>query len=528
MTDIAIQTIGQLFYLAPALLVTVALLQRVQPRLPHINLFRMAQVATFSALFLALCATVSLLVWGASTTPLWGWQNVGFALRIDALSVIMFWLVAAVGLLVVHFSRNYLDGDPGQARFLGELCLTIGAVLLLVLAGNLLQLVVAWIGTSLALHRLLRFYSERRGALLAARKKFLAARLSDLSLIVAALLLVRNFGTGDLATLATHARMALTDNLWSLEIGVAMLLVVVAAALKSAMFPIHGWLLEVMETPTPVSALLHAGLLNAGTFLVVRLGDVIFLSPLALQLLIVIGGFTALFASVAMVTQSSVKVSLAYSSAAHMGFMLMLCGFGAHSVAIMHLVAHSLYKAHAFLSSGSVVEYVQATKFYKETRAPSTLTLLVSLTLSLLIFVGIGSGLGIDLTKRPGEAALGLIFVLAVAALLAKGFHGKPQWTVLVQTTMAATAVTVAFFALELVGAWLLADAVAASAPSDLATLTVMAMAVLFFVVVTLLYTRLPAIVDTKIGRAAYVHVKHGLYANVLFDRVIGTWRYGR
>jgi len=528
--DNTTQTLGLLIYLAPAMLAAVSLSVWLWPHLPPLRLFRFAQAATIFALILSLLATTSMLAWGPFTTPLVGFNNIGFAIRLDALSVIMFWLVAAIGLLVVHFSRNYLDGDPGQARFFGQLCLTISAVLLFVLAGNLLQLVVAWISTSLGLHQLLLFYDNRRGAVLAARKKFIAARLSDICLTVAAVLLVQAFGTGDLKTLSALAGSALSNGTLPVGISVATVLVVTAAALKSAMFPLHGWLLEVMETPTPVSALLHAGLLNAGTFLIVRLGEVIFLFPPALQLLILVGGFTALFASVAMITQSSVKVSLAYSSAAHMGFMLMLCGFGAHSVAIMHLVAHSFYKAHAFLSSGSVVEYIQATGGYKgggykEKSAPRPLVVLAALALSIMLFVGIGTMLGIDLTKRPGETALGVIFTLATTALLAKGFNGTPHRTVIVRTTFAAIAVTFAFFTLEVVGAWLLTDAVTTRSPADAVTLTVMGIAVVLFVLVTLLYTFLPAIAETAAGRAMYVHLKHGFYANTLLDRLIGAWR---
>lgn len=514
-----------LFYLAPLLLAANALFRWSQPHWSPMRMFRFALAATSFALLLSLLAALSLLLWGPLTTPLIGFNTIGFAIRLDALSVIMFWLVASIGLLVVYFSRNYLDGDPGQARFFGDLCLTTGAVLLFVLAGNLLQLVLAWIGTSLALHRLLRFYCDRRGAVLAARKKFIAARLSDICLTIAAMLLVQAFGTADLKTITTSAALAVAAGTVPAGLGVATLLVVVAAALKSAMFPMHGWLLEVMETPTPVSALLHAGLLNAGTFLIVRLGAVVFLFPPALQLLIVVGGFTALFASVAMVTQSSVKVSLAYSSAAHMGFMLMLCGFGAHTVAIMHLVAHSFYKAHAFLSSGSAVEYVHALGTPKAKGAPRPLVLFVALALAFAIFVGIGVMLGIELTKQPGETALGLIFIAATTALLTKGFNGPWQRTLFVQTTLTAIAVTLAFFALEKVGGWLLTDAVATVAPADTATLVVIGGAAILFVLVTLLYTCLPALAHTKAGRAAYVHLKHGFYANLILDRLVGAWR---
>lgn len=521
MLDAATHPLALLMYLVPLSLGTIALWVRWQSDPPPQRVYRLAITVMGLALLAVLFAATVLLRNGPLVSPLLGINGVGLAIRLDALSVIMFGLVAFIGLLVIHFSRNYLDGDPGQARFFGDLCLTIGAVILFVLSGNLLQLVLAWIGTSLALHRLLLFYSDRKGAVLAARKKFIAARIGDLCFAAAAILIVRAFGTGDLGALADAAGTALATGTVPAGIGAATLLVVIAAAMKSAMFPFHGWLLEVMETPTPVSALLHAGLLNAGTFLIVRLGELIFLFPPALYLLILVGGFTALFASTAMVTQNSVKVSLAYSSAAHMGFMLMLCGFGAHSLAIMHLVAHSFYKAHAFFSSGSIVEYAQVTGTEEKKTVPHPIFLVLCLTLAAAIFIGIGSLLGIDLTKRPGEIALGVIFVTAITALLAKAFTGRPQRFVILRTGLAAIGVTLAFFALELIAARLLAGAVAAFPTPNTVTLIVIIIAVIFFTLVTLLYALLPAIAKTPVGRAAYVHVKQGLYANTLFDRLI-------
>ncbi|MCB0075221.1 MAG: hypothetical protein KDE20_27370, partial [Caldilineaceae bacterium] len=307
--------------------------------------------------------------------------------------------------------------------------------------------------------------------------------------------------------------------------GWAAVLIVLAAVLKSAMFPFHGWLLEVMETPTPVSALLHAGLLNAGTFLVVRLGEPVILSAPALQMLMLVGGFTALFASTAMITQSSVKVSLAYSSAAHMGFMLMLCGLGAHSVAIMHLVAHSFYKAHAFLSAGSVVEYTGAFGGQKFQAKPRPLTMAASLPAALLMYVTVGTLAGIDLTAKPGEMALGAIFVMAVTYLLVQASNGARDRFVITRTMLAAGAVTLAFFALELMAAWILADAVAYFPQPDTATLAVMILMVVAFAVVLLLNTLRPAMAGSRAWRAAYVHLKHGFYANTLFDRLIGALR---
>ena len=234
------------------------------------------------------------------------------------------------------------------------MALTLAAVMLLVTSGNVGQLVVAWVGTALGLNRLLLFYADRPQARRAARKKALTARMGDAAVIAAAVVMVSAFDTGDITTLN-----AVAAGPWAM---LAAALLALAAVLKSAQFPLHGWLTEVMETPTPVSALLHAGIVNAGGFLLIRFADVMLTAPGVLALLVVIGGFTALIGGLVMLTQPAVKTALAWSTIAQMGFMILQCGLALFPLALLHIVAHSLYKAHAFLSSGSAVEDVAAVR----------------------------------------------------------------------------------------------------------------------------------------------------------------------
>jgi NAD(P)H-quinone oxidoreductase subunit 5 len=512
-------------FLAPIALVAVAVLAGRRPGLRPSLVLSVSRVVTIGVVGLSLLAALTVATYGATDSPTVGLGAFGFSLRLDALSAVMFWLVAVVGALIVQYSRNYLDGDPDQGRFVGGLCLTMAAVLMLVLAGNLFQLVAAWIGTSLALHRLLVFYSARPAALAAARKKFIVARLGDVFLVSAALLLADAFGTGQLTGLFEAAREARAGGGLPAGASLATILIVLAAALKSAMFPTHGWLLEVMETPTPVSALLHAGLINAGTFLVVRLGEVVVLSPAALVLLMLIGGFTALLASVAMITQSSVKVSLAYSSAAHMGFMLLLCGLGAHAAAILHLVAHSFYKAHAFLSAGSVVDYVRATGAHGMEPELSPSRVVLSLAGAAVIYLALAYFLGMPIATRPGALALGAVFVIAIAHLVGQSLANQPLPYVVGRTAVAAALVTLAFFTLEAASHWMLAAATASVPATGHGEMLVMALVVAAFGAVTLLQTMLPQRASSPVWRAAYVHLKNGLYANALFDRMVGTLR---
>jgi NAD(P)H-quinone oxidoreductase subunit 5 len=528
MDNVMVTTLALVGYLAPLSLIVVAFMVQ-RNRLRSVDqTFTFGRAVTIGSFVLALFLGTIVLTSGPMVSPVLGIGEAGISLRLDALSIVMFWLVTFLGTLLIQFSRNYLDGDPRQKVFFSRLYLTIAAVLLLVLSGNLWQLVLAWIGTSFALHQLLVFYAERPRAIRSARKKFIIARISDICLIVAALLIAQAFGTADLGMIRTAARSALFDGNVPGGVATAAFLVAFAASLKSAMFPFHGWLLEVMETPTPVSALLHAGLLNAGIFLVVRFGELVFLSTPALILLIVIGGFTAIFASSVMITQSSVKVSLAYSSAAHMGFMLMLCGFGAHPVAIIHLIAHSFYKAHAFLSSGSVIEYVQNTGTQKLDTPPPPASLLANLAIALVVFLTVATVLGINVTERPGETAVILIFTIAVTYLLVKGNTGKAPPVVIGRTILMAVLVTLAFFGLELLGATLLGGAVAIFPPPDTLTLITIILTVIAFGSVTVLSAWLPVLANRPTWQVLYVHLKNGFYVNALFDRFIQTFRVVR
>ncbi|ABY34995.1 MAG TPA: NADH-quinone oxidoreductase subunit L [Chloroflexus aurantiacus] len=526
--DVLVSNLALLGYLPPLLLMAVALLAAIN-LLPSTHLtFQIGRLIGIGSFLILLGIGIVVFTSGPIVSPTIGVGEIGFVARFDALSVVMSWLVILLGTLLIQFSRNYLDGDPRQKVFFLRLYLTIGTVLLMVSSGNLWQLVLAWIGTSLALHELLVFYPERSRAIRAARKKFVVARIGDICLIIAAVLLASDFGTTDIGMIRAAAASALATGVIPTGAAIAAILIVITAALKSAMFPFHGWLLEVMETPTPVSALLHAGLLNAGIFLVVRFGELVFLSTPALILLIVIGGFTAIFASSAMITQSSVKVSLAYSSAAHMAFMLMLCGFGAHTVAIMHLIAHSCYKAHAFLSSGSIIEYVRNTGIQKLDKVPNPLQLLVNIVLAIAIFLAVATALGIDVTKRPAETAMITIFMIAVAYLIVKGTTGQAPLYVASRTIGMATLVTIAFFILEVVAEAIFGSAVAVYPPLDPTTFTMVIVSVIAFALVMILSVYLPILKDRPAWRTFYVHLKNGFYANTLFDRFIDTFRLAR
>jgi NAD(P)H-quinone oxidoreductase subunit 5 len=465
---------------------------------------------------------IGIAVKGTLATGTIGVAGVGVGFYVDTLAAIMFALVAFVGLIVVLYSRNYLDGDRGQARFTKWLCLTLAAVLLLIVSGNLFQFALAWIATSLGLNKLLLFYPERQAAVLAARKKFLASRLGDLCLIAAMVLLHQAFGSLDYAVLFAGAAAMRVGGDIPAAIHAVALLLVVAALLKSAQFPLHGWLTEVMETPTPVSALLHAGVINAGGFLVLRFADVISLSAPSMEVLVIVGGVTALFGSVVMLTQTSVKVSLAYSTIAQMGFMMLQCGLGAFAAALLHIVAHSLYKAHAFLSSGSVIDLARASWSPSPGGQPHPARMAMIVGLVLAAALVVGTLFGATIAAQPGVFALGAVVMLGLSHLITQAFDERPSVYVVARTVALAVAVSLAYFGLQ----WAVEHLLAGSLPPVQALrgpldLVIIALVVLTFATVTVFQSVLPGKADAPRWQAIYVHLANGLYVNTLANRLV-------
>jgi len=478
---------------------------------------RLASVVALAAAAAAACA---LAIYGPVTSPLAGIGTLGFAFRIDPLSVFLFLLIAFVGHLIFEYSRNYLAGNDRQAAFFGHLALTVAAALLMTSSGNLFQLVAGWVAMSLALHRLLVFCGDRPRARVAAKKKFIVARIGDVSLAVAAFLLWKTFGTGDIATILADARAASAAGVGP-SVGIATVLIAFAAILKSAQFPAHGWIIEVMETPTPVSALLHAGIVNAGGFLVFRFADVMVLSSASMQLLAVVGGFTALFGSLVMTTQSSIKVSLAYSTVAQMGFMLMQCGFGAFSSAALHLVAHSLYKAHSFLASGTAVDDVSTFAAVADAPRVGIVGLLASLVIALAIFSGIGALFDHDITDSLAVQTLGAIYIMGLLVFLGKG---AGSGALLLRVVPVAAVAAGLYFALQVGAARFFGAQVPPIPEPGVIDQVIAGVVIACFAALTLLQL-VPAPDRSRWFRAAYVHVNNGLYANAVFSRLTGAFR---
>jgi len=461
---------------------------------------------------------------GAMVLPVLDVGGWGLSIRLDAVSVTMLGLVSLVGVVVVRFSARYLHGDPRHASFVGRLCLTLATVSMLVLAGNLLHLVVGWVATSLALQRLLLFHAERPRARRAARKKFIVARLSDACLLVAVMMIGAQASTGDLGGLALEMRAAAAQGSLPVGLHVAAIALVIAACLKSAQMPVHGWLVDVVETPTPVSALLHAGLINAGGFLIIRLADVVVLSPPAMTTLVVVGGLTAVGGSLTMLTQTRVKNALAYSTVAQMGFMLLQCGLGAFTAAMVHLVAHSAYKAHAFLSSGSVIEARRAgATGARSTGSFRPARFVLATLVATAIFVAVGGWFGFDVAREPGIFVLAGVGVLATAGWASVSSTPRLRLLGLLALLGGVTGLAALYFALQSLSH--LAYASVLPPPTGLALSTQLAggLALLAFGGVMLVQGARPKHGRSSRWTAAYVLVKNGFYLDAWLDRWLHT-----
>lgn len=448
-------------------------------------------------------------------------------LFLDALSLIMATLIGFIGWVIIRYSKNYLDGNPRQGTFFQWLGATLGSVFILVLAGNLIILLLAWIASSLGLHQLLAFNSDRPAAVISARKKFVFSRIADLCLIAATVLLYREFQTLDLPKLLDLARQQ-SHLATSGQLHFSLFLLACGAMLKSAQFPFHTWLPDTLETPTPVSALMHAGIISAGGFLLIRLSPLMVLSPQTLNLIACIGAFTALFGSVVMLTQTSIKKSLAFSTVAQMGYMMLQCGLGAFSLAALHLVAHSLYKAHTFLSSGSAINLpnpisLASGRISSESNSPGMGKTALALIMGLALTLSVGwAFFGVSIQHEPGLIVLGGVLAMAITTLMLNA--GLSDRKLLFKGILGGSLTCLAYFTLHSGLAHILSEVAPASkrvnGPLEYA---LMALILSGFSTVFFLQLHLYRFQNSKWLERLYVLALNRCYLNTLVNRWMAT-----
>ena len=295
-----------------------------------------------------------------------GSLNVDIALHVDQLTAVMLLLVTTVSALVHLYTVGYLHGDKGYARFFAYIALFTFSMLMLVMADNFLQLYVFWEAVGLCSYLLIAHWYEKKSACDAATKAFVVNRIGDFGFGLGILLAFVTFGSLDYqaAFSAAPDHVGQTLNLlgwaggeWHVDvITLIALLLFVGAVGKSAQLPLHTWLPDAMEGPTPISALIHAAtMVTAGVFLVARLNPLFTLSPVAMDVVAWTGGITAIFAATIALTQHDIKRIVAYSTVSQLGYMMMACGLGAYAAGIFHLLTHGAFKALLFLGCGSVI-----------------------------------------------------------------------------------------------------------------------------------------------------------------------------
>jgi NADH-quinone oxidoreductase subunit L len=274
--------------------------------------------------------------------------EIGFL--VDRLTALMMIVVTFVSLMVHVYTIGYMAEDPGYQRFFSYISLFTFSMLMLVMANNFLQLFFGWEAVGLVSYLLIGFWYTRESAIYANLKAFLVNRVGDFGFILGIALVLAHFGTLDYAVVFEKAK--------TLEGGMTLicLCLFVGAMGKSAQFPLHVWLPDSMEGPTPISALIHAAtMVTAGIFMVARMSPLYELSPAARSVVLVIGGITALFMALVALTQYDIKRVVAYSTLSQLGYMTAALGASAYSAAIFHLMTHAFFKALLFLGAGSVI-----------------------------------------------------------------------------------------------------------------------------------------------------------------------------
>jgi NADH-quinone oxidoreductase subunit L len=320
---------------------------------------------------LSVVALVDVASGSVVSVPLYTWLTTGsldiqIGLSIDRLTAVMLLLVTTVSGLVHVYTIGYMHGEPGYARFFSYIALFTFSMLMLVLADNLLQLFVFWEAVGLCSYLLIGHWYERPSACAAATKAFIVNRIGDFGFLLGLFLAWTSFGSLTYLEIFTQAHQSVNATLnllapigghWDVSVvTLVCLLLFMGAVGKSAQVPLHVWLPDAMEGPTPISALIHAAtMVTAGVFMVARLAPLYNLSPTAMTVVAITGGLTMVLGATIALTQTDIKRVVAYSTVSQLGYMVMACGLGAYAAGMYHLLTHGAFKALLFLGCGSVI-----------------------------------------------------------------------------------------------------------------------------------------------------------------------------
>ena len=389
----------------------------------------------------------------------WTWIKSGsfdvpFNLLVDNLSIFMCLVITGVGALIVTYSVGYMEHEdgPSYARFFTYMDVFIFSMLLLVLAGNFVFLIVGWAMVGLSSYLLIGFWYQRRSAVLAARKAFVMNVIGDVGMILGAFVLFVTYHaiTYSGVFTAVGGNSSCPPNLLCIvgpihpqdspTLELAAFFLLVGAIAKSAQLPLHTWLPDAMEGPTPVSALIHAAtMVTAGVYLVGRMHPIYDIATYAHGTVAIVGAVTALFAATIAIVQTDIKRVLAYSTMSQIGYMFLAVGIGAYAAGFFHLLAHAFFKALLFMAAGNVIHAMHdeqdMRKFgglFRQLPRTSWSFLIGSLALvGVIPLVGFFSKeqiLGAAFSKPDNSLALAVWVVGAITALITGFYTGRMWW----------------------------------------------------------------------------------------------------
>ncbi|HET9998147.1 MAG TPA: NADH-quinone oxidoreductase subunit L [Nocardioides sp.] len=353
-----------------------------------------------------------------------GSLKVDFDLLYDPLSALFLLLITGVGSLIHIYSVGYMEHDPRRRRFFGYLNLFVAAMLMLVLSANYLGLFLGWEGVGLASYLLIGFWQHKQSAAAAAKKAFIVNRVGDIGLSMGIALMFTTFGTTDFSTISEVAGEASQTTLTVLG-----LLLLLAACGKSAQVPLQSWLLDAMEGPTPVSALIHAAtMVTAGVYLIVRSNFIFDLAPDAQTAVVVVAVVTLLWGAIIGCAKDDIKKALAGSTMSQIGYMMLGAGLGVagYAFAIFHLLNHGFFKANMFLGAGSVMHGMDDDvdmRHYGALRKAMPVTFL-TFTMGYLAIIGVPPFSGFWSKDKIIETALADSWVVGLFAVLGAGITG--------------------------------------------------------------------------------------------------------
>ena len=407
-------------------------------RMPRI----VTQIVGPGVVWASFIATLALFFGNASGDfTYWTWIKSGsfevpFNLLIDHLSLFMCLVITGVGGLIVTYSVGYMEheDDPSYARFFTYMDVFIFSMLMLVLAGNFVFLIVGWALVGLSSYLLIGFWYQRRSAVVAARKAFIMNVIGDVGMILGTFVLFTSYHS---ATFAGVFKAVPNSDSGALELAAFFLLV--GAVAKSAQIPLHTWLPDAMEGPTPVSALIHAAtMVTAGVYLVGRMHPIYDVAVYAHGAVAIVGAVTALFAATIAIVQTDIKRVLAYSTMSQIGYMFLAVGIGAYAAGFFHLLSHGFFKALLFMAAGNVIHSMKDEQdmrkyggLWSQMRPTSISFLVGSLSLvGVIPFVGFFSKeqiLGLAFSKPDDTLAL-IVWIIGVITALITGFYTGRMW----------------------------------------------------------------------------------------------------